>query len=46
MNELHLSYHIFLAKNLKDQCNVMSIKHKVRIEIQQASVDIFSNQTL
>ena len=39
------NYQIFLAKDYKDYCIVMNINQKVRIEIQQTSIDIFSNQT-
>ena len=39
------NYQIFLAKDFKDYCIVMNINQKVRIEIQQTSIDIFSNQT-
>ena len=40
------NYENFLAKNLKDQCIRMNIKQKVRIKIQQASIDIFLNEAL
>ena len=30
----------------KDQCIGMNIKQKVKIKIQQISIDIFSSQTL
>ena len=36
----------FLAKNLKDQFIEINIKQKVKIKIQQMSIDIFSNQIL
>ena len=35
-----------LTKGLKNQCIRMNIKPKVRIKIQQTSIDIFLNQTL
>ena len=31
----------FLANDLKDQCNGMNIKQKVRIKIRKTSIDIF-----
>ena len=37
---------MFLAKYLKDQCNGMNIKQKVRIIIREISIAIFTNQTL
>ena len=40
------NYQNFLAKNLKDGFIGMSIKQKVRINIRQMNIDIFSNQTL
>ena len=36
----------FLAEALKDYCIEMNIKQKVRIKIQQMSINIFLNQTL
>ena len=39
------NYQKFLAKDLKDECIGMNIKRKVKIKIQQISIDIFSNQT-
>ena len=40
------NYRNFLAKDLKDQCIGVNIKQKVKIKIQQMSVNFFSNQTL
>ena len=34
-----------LEKDLKDQCIGMNIKQKVRMKMQQISIDIFWNQT-
>ena len=36
----------FLTKDLKDQFVGMNIKQKVRLKLQQMSLDIFSNQIL
>ena len=36
----------FLAKVFKNQSIGMNIKQKVRIKLQQTSLDIFLNQTL
>ena len=35
-----------LSKGLKDQCIEMNIKQKLRVKIQNNSIDIFSNQAL
>ena len=40
------NYQNHLAKDLKDQCIGMNIKQKMRIELQQTSIDIFWTQTL
>ena len=40
------SYQNFLAKNLKYQSIGMNIKQKVKNEILQMSISIFSNQNL
>ena len=40
------NYQDFLVKHLEDQCNIINIKQKVRIKIQQTSIDNFLNQTL
>ena len=40
------NYQNFLAKDLKDGFIGMNIKQKVRINIRQMNIDIFSNQTL
>ena len=37
-------YHKFLAQELKDQLIRMDIKRKVRIKIQQMSIDVFLTQ--
>ena len=39
------NYQNFLAKALKDQCIGVNAKQKVKIKIQQMSIDIFFNQT-
>ena len=31
---------------MEDQCNIINIKQKLRIKIQQTSIDIFLSQTL
>ena len=36
----------WLSKDLQDQYVGMNVKAKVRIKIQQTSIEIFSNQTL
>ena len=40
----NLNYQNFVEKDLKDRFIVMNIKQKVIIEMQQMSLDIFSNQ--
>ena len=40
------NYPNFLLKDLKDQFIRMNIKQKVRIKMQQTSIDNFLNQTL
>ena len=40
------NYQNFLAKDSKDQCIQMNMKQKVRIEIWQLSLGIFSNENL
>ena len=40
------NYQNFLTKNLKDQIIGVNIKQKVRIKLQQISIDILSIQTL
>ena len=39
-------YQNFSARNLKDQCIRTNIKQKVRIKLQETSIDIFFNQAL
>ena len=40
------NYQNFLTKDLKDQIIGVNIKQKVRIKLQQMSIDILSIQTL
>ena len=40
------NYQNFLTKNLKDRIIGVNIKQKVRIKLQQISIDILSIQTL
>ena len=40
------NYQNVLVKDLKDQFIGMNIKQKVKIKMQQISIDIFSNQIL
>ena len=40
------NYENFLVKDLKDLYIGMNIKQKLRMKIQQMSIDIFRNQTL
>ena len=40
------NYQNFLTKDLKDQIMGVNIKQKVRIKLQQMSIDILSIQTL
>ena len=40
------SYQNFLVKVMKDQNIGMNIKQKVRIKIQQMTINIFLNKTL
>ena len=40
------NYQNFLTKDLKDQILGVNIKQKVRIKLQQMSIDILSIQTL